>query len=158
MPVQNSDSKLYLSDAGHGGALSSEEVDGFNVFGSFSGSQTQSGETRYACLYVRNNSLTTTAQDVIAFLANVTSHQTVSTSIGLGTAVKNEAETELANNNTPPAGVTFTQVVGESGAVDIGDLAVGQYKSIWLRMVVPAGTSAKNVYSSPVTISASTGE
>jgi len=154
MPIVSNDIKFYESGDNHGGTLTNTVAQDFNVMGSFTGAQTSAGETRYACVYLRNDSATNTALSMEVSLGAVTDFGTVSASIGLGSALKNQDETTVADKNTAPAGVSFIA----TGALAVGDLTVSQYKAVWLRLIVPAGTSPKNEFTIPLTVTLSTGE
>ena len=158
MALQVSDLQVYKSSGNFGGSITGVTASGFNVFGSFTGAQTALGEVRYACIYLQNNSTTNTAKTLKLLISEVTSHGNLSYAVGLGLASKGSPEALLATMNTEPAGVTFNQIVGTTGELDVGDLTVGQYKSIWLRIIVPAGSSPKNDFGVTLSAIASTGE
>lgn len=157
MPVLAADLRLLETTNNLGGS-SGSVTDGV-VFDAFTGDETSAGTTVYACLFVHNNAAET------AFAAKVwinseTVHAGTNATIGLGTSAKgsNPTEPTIGNETTAPTGVTFSESASEGAALSIGDLTAGQRKSVWLRLVIGAGTAAKNNYTVQIGIKADTGE
>jgi hypothetical protein len=146
-----------LSSTGRGGAITSTPVSGTNLLGTFSGQQTTDGATIHKCFYVVNNSAQT-AFVAKVFVASETAHETVDAEIGLGASAIGAVEATTADDETAPDGVTFTDADGGANALDIGDLLAGEHKAVWVRLVVPAGTSARDNYTVNVTIDVDSGE
>lgn len=158
MAVTAADLKLFKSANNFGGAITATEVSGTNVFGTFSGAETATGRTEFACIYVRNTS-GQTAFGAKVWISAETSHGSVNAQMALGNSAINGTETATAGETTAPApALTFVEAANEASALSIGDLAAGAHKAIWIRLDVPAGTPAKNSYQIEITIKAETGE
>lgn len=158
MAVTAADLKVFKSANNFGGAISAIEVSGSNVFGTFSGAETKAGRTEYACLYVRNTS-GQTAFGVKVWINSETAHASVNASIALGNAAINAAETATAGETTAPSpALSFVEAANEAAALNIGDLAAGAFKAVWIRLAVPADTPAKNNYQIELAIKADTEE
>lgn len=157
MAVLPADLELRLTTNNLGGAKLVTVSDGTDIWDAFTGQETTDGATEYACLYVHNDA----AQTALAAKVNIegeTSHAGVNVSIGLGSSAVDGTEQTIADKNTAPAGVTFSEAEDLANALSIGDLATGAHKAIWLRIVIGAGTAAKNSYLAPIQITADTEE
>lgn len=105
------------------------------------------GITIYRCFFILNLHATITYEDVKVWMASqVAGGGTVS--IGLdpaGTVPKGQAAAqaaEISDEETAPAGVTFSSPTTEGTALSIGDIVPDDCQAIWLKLVVPAGASA----------------
>lgn len=157
MPLTSNDIKVYQSTAGDGGAITASEALPFDFFGSISGAENAAGVTKYACVYVRNNSTTNEAKSVKVCIDSVDEYVPVTVAIGAGVAGAGQIEPSPLTNQAP-AGVTFSAEIGPENAPSLGDIPIGSYKPLWVRMVVPANTPPKNRHGVQLTVAASTGE
>lgn len=122
-----------------GGAKSSTQVTGSVVFDAVQGAEATSGDVEYRVLYVHNAHATLTLQNAKAWIsANTPSPDTV-IHIAVGSSVVNGTEPTLADENTPPTGLTFTTAPTNSEAVLLGNIPPGQHRAIVLRRTVTAG-------------------
>lgn len=134
-----------------GGAITANEsnsgVSG-NLFDTFSGAETSAGGTFYACVYVQNNTVDTgaIAQAMTVHVESETSAAGINLSIGLGTSAVNGVEQTIADENTAPVGVTFSEADGVGNALTIGDVPDGEHKAIWIRCVIDPATAAVSNY------------
>lgn len=168
MPIADTDIKIYKTTNGLGGAITANEaVSGVtgNVFDTFSGAETAAGGVFYACLYIKNEHTSLTAQALEAILASETAHAGVNFSIAKGSSAVNAQEQTIADENTAPTGVTFadtdTTTTGEAVAdptVSLPDLPFGQTIAIWARMTIDAATAAKTGYVASVSVNFDTAE
>lgn len=125
-----------------GGAKSSTgfTTAAFNIFDTVSGTESGTGDTEYRCVYVHNANPSLTAQNtVIWFTANTAGNWLA---LGAGTSAINGTEQTVSDENTSPAGITFTQPASAGAAVSLGSIPAGQHKAVWFRRVVPAGAAA----------------
>ena len=158
MAIQDTDLKIYKSaNGGLGGAidLGAESVSGVsnNLFNTFSGAETQAGGTFYCCLYIKNEHASLTAQAVEFFINSETVHAGMNVSLAVGAAAVNASESAIGDENTAPAGVTFSDTdTTSSGAatedvhVSIPDIPNGQAQAVWVRVIIDAATLAVTDY------------
>lgn len=167
MPIVGTDIKSRLSggaanadpNASIGGAKSSVEiVDAslHNLFDIVSSAEGSSGDTEYRCYYVHNGHATLTLQAAKIYIQTQTPDSDTSVEIGLGAAAVNATETAVANENTAPAGVTFSTADGAGNALTIGDIPPGQHKAIWVKRIVSAAAAAYNADSVVIRVSGDT--
>lgn len=163
MALANTDLKIYKAAAISGGAISATELTSSNLFDAFSGAETSAGGTFYACVYVKNtNSTANTAFATKVYVNSESSHTgafgTVNARIALGNAAINGIESDTGSELTAPTpALTFVDASGSANALTIGDLAVNAYKSVWIELTIPAGTTAFNNYTIQLGIDADTG-
>lgn len=156
MAIQSSELQLLKALTKIGGDVSTFPAEGANnLFAVFSGAESAAGRTEYACVFVRNTSAQT-AFNVEVYISSEDTHELVEASLGLGTSGVDIAETSTADEVTAPTGVTFVAADGVAESIAIGDLTAGQYKSLWVELVVPTGTTATD-FNFQVTIAADTG-
>jgi len=156
MPILAADMKVFKTTNGLGGAITAtESVSGVsgNVFDVFSGAETAAGGTFYACIYLKNEHASLTAQNVLAWVESETDHGGVNASLAIGSSAINGVEQTVADENTAPAGVTFsdTDTTTAGAAVadpsfSIPDVPFGEHQALWLRLVIDAVTAAKTGY------------
>ena len=149
MPIINTDLQYRLSggasnssgDAALGGVISSNAVStALNaLFDAKSSAEATAGRTEYRCFYVRNGHGTLTALGTKLWINANTPGSDTTFEIGLGTSAINGTEQTVANETTAPAGVTFSAAANEAAALAIGDLAPGETKAIWVKLIVTAG-------------------
>lgn len=147
MPIVSTDIQYRLTggasnadpNASLGGAMSSQAMPA-NLFDSVSSGEATAGDTEYRCVTVRNNHPTLTLQAPVLFLPTNTTGNRIS--VGWGTAAIDANEQTVADENTAPVGVTFTQAANKAGGLPLGvNLAPGQGKKIWVRRAVAAATA-----------------
>ncbi len=97
------------------------------------------GVTRYRCVYAKNNNASDTKRGMVLWIgSNTTGADTVS--IGLDPAGAGGTAATVADENTAPAGVTFTAPTTKATGLSIGNLATSQVYPFWIKEVVPAET------------------
>lgn len=150
MPITSAQLEIRMSGgatntaatASLGGVKSSTgfPISAFNIFDTVSGAESTSGDTEYRCVYVHNANASLTAQNtVIWFTANTAGNWLA---MGSGSSAINGTEQTVANENTAPTSVTFTQPASAGAAISLGSIPPGQHKAVWFRRVVPAGAAA----------------
>jgi hypothetical protein len=136
-----------VAAASLGGAKSSTAITTAtlnNLFDNVSGDEAAAGDTEYRCIYVHNGNATLTWEAVTVWIDTNTPATGTDASIGLGSSAVGGTEQTVANENTAPTSVTFTQPANKAGGLVIGDIAAGSHKAIWIKRVVTAGAAAYN--------------
>lgn len=165
MAVQSSDIKFYLSGGGAnadpaaslGGAKSSEEINPATLFDDVGSAEAAAGDIEYRCIYVENTNGSDTLLDAVAWISSNTPSGDTSLDIGLGTSAIDGTEQTVANEGAAPAGVTFSAPADKASGLDIGDMAAGEHKAIWLRRTVNAAAAAYNNDGATINVGGDTG-
>lgn len=155
MPIVQADIKFYLSGGGAnsdvnaslGGAISSTEITTavlHNLFDQVSSAESSAGDVEYRCIYVENTHATLTLQNAAAYISVNTPSPDTSSDIGLGTSAVDGTEQTVADEDTAPAGVSFSAPANVGAGLSIGDLAPGQHKAIWIRRTINSAAAAYN--------------
>ncbi len=114
-----------------------------SLFDDVSGAEQQAGDIEYRCVYVRNSG-NVQATNMVVWLSGNTVDVDTQVAIGLGTSAVDGIEQTVANENTAPTTVTFSEPATEGTGLSIGTLAAGSSKAVWLRRTVNAGAGASN--------------
>jgi hypothetical protein len=117
-----------------GGAESSEEIQ-TALLEDFGRPAAISGVTRYAGLYVHNDSDDQPAS-VVAYFSALSLSAGVSVAFAVATQAAGVALPTLASSSTAPAGVTFSTPVALENAVSLGTINGGQGKGLWIRVII----------------------
>lgn len=131
--ASNSDPMLSL-----GGAKSSASA-GASLFDDVSSAEASAGDIEYRLVYVHNAHASLTLIGAKVWIQTNTPSASTDVAIGLAAAGANATETAVANENTAPSGVTFSQPSSFAGGLSLGDLAPGQHFGVWVRRTVTAG-------------------
>lgn len=149
MPIVSTDIKYRLSGgaansspiASLGGAKSSTDA-GSNLFDDVTSAESSAGDTEYRCIYVHNNHGSLALQNAVLWIqANTTGNRIA---VGAGTSAINGTEQVVADENTGPTGVTFSQPANKGAGISLGSIPAGQHKAVWLRRTIAASSSASN--------------
>jgi len=168
MTITTANIKILKTTNGLGGAVTAQEsasgVSG-NVWDTFTGKETKDGGIFYACIYLKNEHATLTAQAIEAWIETETAHDGVNVSLAKGSSAINAQEQTIANEKTAPAGVVFTDTdtttAGEAAAdivESLPDIPAMQTCALWLRMTIDANTAAKTGYTANIAIDFDTAE
>lgn len=143
MPIIASEIKIKTSTSGVGlgGAITGTDMPS-GIFDTVSGAESAAGDVEYRCVYVKNEDPSLTLEGAKIWLSANDSGQI---NIGLGTSAINGTEQTVADEDTAPAGVTFSAAANEGAALSIGSIPAGQHKAVWLRRTVAAATPAQAV-------------
>ena len=155
MPIAATDIDFHFSgsgqqsdpDASLGGAIAAEQlVDAalHNLFDVVSSAESLAGDTEYRCIYVKNNHGSLTLQSTVIWIQTQTPSTDTVIAIGIGTSAINGTEQTIADEDTAPNTVVFTEPADEGGALSIGDIPFGEHQAIWIRRIVSATASAYN--------------
>ncbi|WP_020408936.1 hypothetical protein [Hahella ganghwensis] len=158
MPVLQAEIKYYLSGgaansdpaASLGGAKSSVEVDPNTLFDDVSSSEASAGDVEYRCIYVENTNGTDSLVSAAAWISSNTASADTTLDIGLGTSAIDGTEQTVGDEDTAPAGVTFSAPADKASGLSIGDLAAGEHKAIWLRRTVNSSAASSSDTAVPV--------
>ena len=124
-----------------GGAKSANVVTA-GLFDDVTSAESSAGDIEYRCFYVHNANATLAMQNAVVYIqANTTGNRIA---IGVGTSAVNAAETAVADENTAPAGVTFSQPATKGAGLALGNIPAGQHRAVWVRRTIGAATSASN--------------
>jgi hypothetical protein len=130
-----------------GGAITGTEIvdnTTHNIWDVVSSTESNSGDTEYRCIYVKNTNATLTLQSPKVWIATNTPSTDTSVEIGLGSSAVNGVEQTVANESTAPTSVTFSTAAGEGNALTFADLPNGQHKAIWIKRIIGATAGAYN--------------
>lgn len=148
MPIITTDIKYKLSGgaansdplASIGGAKSSVDSSS-TIFDDVTSGEATSGDIEYRCVYILNSHVTLSYQAAKVWIQTQTPSADTDVAIGLAAAGLNAAETAVANENTAPAGVTFSAPSSFAGGLSLGTIPAGQYYGIWIRRTVNAAAA-----------------
>ena len=149
MPIQSTDIVLRLSGgasnavpaASLGGAKSSVAA-GTNIFDNVTGAEAAAGDVEYRCVYVHNAHATLPLDNAVAWLTANTPSASTDIALGLGSSALNATEQTVADEQTAPAGVTFSAAASKGAGIALGSIPAGQSRAIWYRRTVSAGAAA----------------
>jgi hypothetical protein len=119
-----------------GGTLSSAQAPA-SLWDSITRVEANAGESEYRLVYIYNN-------DVVPANVKVwipTQPTPATMQIGNSTQAKNVTVTAVANENTAPAGVTFSNPASSGAALNVADLNPGEFKGLWIKRTVAALTA-----------------
>lgn len=153
MPIAPGDIDFFLSGGGAnadvnaslGGVKSSVQVTAatlHNLFDRVTGDEGDAGDIEYRCIYVQNSHGTLTLQSALLWIQTQTPSTDTSVSIALGGEGLNGTAETVANENTAPAGETFSAPATKGAGLSLGNMAAGDYYPIWIRRTVTAGAVA----------------
>lgn len=117
-----------------------------NLFDNVQDAEAASGDIEYRCTYLLNNSGTDTLKAAKVYIASNTPSADTTVQIGLdpagvGNGSTTGVATTVANENTAPAGVVFSNAATSAAALAIGDLGPGKAIAIWHKRVVNAAAA-----------------
>ena len=145
MPIQPAEMQFRRAGAsGLGGAKSATAVDPAALFPLVSNAEHASGITRYRCFYVNNGNASLTLDSALAWLKANTPYSATVMSLGLGTSGVGGVEQTIATETTAPVGVAFVAAATAGAGIALGNLAPGQHRALWARLVVSPGPAPSN--------------
>lgn len=124
-----------------GGVKSSNAVPA-QFFDDVSGAESAAGDIEYRCFYVHNANATLALQNAVIWIQSNTTGNRIA--VGLGSSALNGTEQTVANEDTAPTSVTFSQPTTKGTGINLGNIPAGQHRAVWLRRTITAGTSASN--------------
>jgi len=128
-----------------GGAMSNVSVTDAtlnNTWDDVATAQSISGVTEYRCFYLYNSHATLTAYSCEMWIDSQTpAGDTIEIAKGSAAAGGTE-QGPLAAETTAPTAVTFTLAPDQESALPLGDIPPLTGRSVWIKRLVPAGTSS----------------
>lgn len=109
-----------------------------NLFDDISGTENADSDVEYRCIFIHNSHASITAENTKVYVLSQVSggasiaiavDGTAASAIGSGSAQADE----VANENTAPTGEAFSTPTTTGTALDIGDLAPGECRAVWIR-------------------------
>lgn len=155
MPIVSGDIDFRLSggaansdpNAALGGAKSSVEIVAatlHNLFDQVSGDESAAGDIEYRCFYVHNSHGSLSLQNAVVWISSNTSSGDTTAAIALAGEGLNATAETVANENTAPAGESFTSPSTKGTGLSLGTIPAGQHYAIWVRRTVSAAAAAFN--------------
>lgn len=124
-----------------GGAKSSVAASA-TIFDDVSSAEAVAGDVEYRLVYVHNAHATLSYQAAAIWIQTQTPSASTDVAIGLAAAGLNGTETAVANENTAPAGVTFSAPSTFGAGLVLGTIPPGQHYGVWERRTVNAGAAS----------------
>ena len=112
------------------------------LFDAVAAADALAGDIEYRCIYLHNNSGADLMTAARVWIAANTPLAGTTLAIGVGTSALNGTEQTVANENTAPAGVVFTEPASAAAGLALGNIPFGQHRAIWLRRTVNAGSGS----------------
>lgn len=163
MPISNANLKFYLSggssntdpDLSLGGIRSTTTVSATamnNLFDNVSAADATSGDTEYRCFYFRNEDADADGlTNVKLWFYSNTPSPTTNVRMGLDQAGLNGTATTIANENTAPSNVVFSDTyTSKVLGLTLPDMYENDYIAIWFERIVDSATASATT--DPVTI------
>lgn len=156
MPITTSDLLIRLSGGSGntdpnlslGGVMSTSTVVTDNVthnlFDQVTGTESSAGDIEYRGVYLLNNHGTLSATSTKTYISSNTSSTDTSLDIALAGEGVNVTMETIANEDTAPAGETFSQPSTYATGLSMGTLTAGQRFGQWIRRTVNIGAAAVN--------------
>lgn len=153
MPIVTGDIDFRLSggaansdpNAALGGAKSSVEIVAatlHNLFDQVSGDESVAGDIEYRCFYIHNSHATLSLLSAFIWISSNTPSADTTVAIALAGEGLNATAETVANENTAPAGESFTSPASKAAGLSLGTIPAGQHYAIWVRRTVTAGAAA----------------
>jgi hypothetical protein len=120
-----------------------------NLFDDISGDENAAQESEYRCIFIHNAHATLTWQNVVVWISNETEGG-ANISIGLDTTAASpytstsQQALVVANEDTAPAGVTFSSPTSKATGLSIGNLPAGYVKAIWVKRTATNSAAMAN--------------
>ena len=118
------------------------------LFAEITAAENAASTAKYKCYFIHNNNGANAYQNVVAYISAETAGG-ASVAIGADTTAASAVGSAsaqaltIANENTAPAGVTFSAATTQGAGIALGNIPAGSVKAIWVR-VTPANTVAIN--------------
>lgn len=105
------------------------------IFGDVGAAEARTGSVTYRCLYLHNDHPTEPIYQV-GVSRKTDSHTRSTIRLGLDPAGVGGEATTIVDENTPPAGVTFSEPTRDS-ELSVGTLAAGESVAVWIERTIP---------------------
>lgn len=150
MPITATDIQYRLS-GGAANALPLSSIGGIKsstsssttLFDDVTSAEALSGDVEYRLIYVHNNHATLTYIGSKVWIQTNTPSVSTDIAIGMAAVGANGTETAVANENTAPVGVTFSNApVDFASGLLMGDILPSQHYGVWIRRTVSAAAAS----------------
>jgi hypothetical protein len=144
--IVEEDLVFYASTNGLGGAVTATVIpkaELHNTFQVLDADTALIGATEYMCVYLKNTNVTNTLTDTAIYLTDNTPSLDTNAFIGLGSSGVGATEQTIADINTAPIGIAFTETL--SDALQIGGIPPNSWFAIWLKRVNLPDTGAVQI-------------
>jgi hypothetical protein len=142
---------LYLSGGANNnepslslGGEKSAVVAPSDLFGDLPLTAFSAGGTFYRCVYVQ---AVEAKFNLHCWISSETPSALTTMSIVWGSSGINEEEPEVASHTTAPSGLVFSSPQNQAVAIGGGHFVTGQYRALWIRLVVQIKTAAPENFS-----------
>lgn len=115
-----------------------------NLYADSLGPESVAGSIKYRAIYVHNAHASLTMQNSKVYITTNTPSTDTVFDIGVGTAAINGTEQTIANEDTAPTSVTWSQPSTYGTGVSLGNIPFSQHIAVWFRRTVTAGAAAAN--------------
>jgi hypothetical protein len=139
--ANNSLGKYISTTAWAGGVL-------HDLFDAISGAENAASEAEYRCVFIHNNHGSLTYQSPVVWISSETAGG-ASLAIGVDTTAESAIGSAsvqaltVADENTAPAGVTFSSPTTKGAGISLGNIPAGHCRAIWIRRTA-ANSAAQN--------------
>lgn len=113
-----------------------------NIFSDSGGTESAAGSIKYRMVYLVNNHGSLTAQNVRIYIGTNSTSADSTWAIGLATAGLNATETAVADEDTAPAGVSFSSPTSYATGLAPANIPTTQRYGVWYRRTITAGAAA----------------
>lgn len=109
-----------------------------DLFDRITGDENAASEAEYRCVFLHNSHATLAWQDVKVWISAETGGGAV-IAIGVDTTAASAIGSasaqalEVADENTAPAGVSFSAPTTKGTGISVGNISAGQCRAIWIR-------------------------
>lgn len=116
------------------------------LFDNVSGAENAASESEYRAIFIFNNHATLTALGVVVYLSAEVAGGT-SIAIGVDTtaaSAKGSSTAQaltIANEDTAPAGVTFSSPTTAAAGIAVGDIPAGSVRAVWVKRTTAASAA-----------------
>lgn len=138
----NSNVNLSLGGAKSATALVDNTAN--NLFADSLGPESLAGSTKYRAIYVHNGNAALTMQNSKIYITTNTPSTDTVFDISVGSAAINGTEQTIANEDTAPTAVSFSQPSTYATGITLGNIPFGQHIAVWFRRTITASASAFN--------------
>ena len=117
-----------------------------NLFDIIEGGENAASESEYRCIFIHNNNATDDFLNVFVYILSEVSDG-ASVAIGVDPTAASDIDSasaqalEVADEDTAPAGVSFTSPTDLANGIDVGDIPAGSCRAIWIKRTA-ANTAA----------------
>lgn len=127
------------------------------IFDDVSGDEGAAGDIEYRCIYVQNTNATLTWQAIKAWILAQSPSPSSAYAIGLDPVGVGGTATTIGDEDTAPAGVSFSSPADKASGIDVPNIPAGSFHAIWLRRTITAGAAARNGDGPDVMVEGDTG-